>query len=60
MVKVKNFYPVSSLAINDLTFVTPCCGLCEPHMSVLPAFLNVSIPFKTIARAINSSRQITG
>ena len=43
------------MATNDLTFVTPCCGLCEPHTSVPPVFLNVSIPFKMHATVITST-----
>jgi hypothetical protein len=40
------------MAPNDLTFVTLCCGLCEPHMSILPVFLHVSIPFQMCATVI--------
>jgi len=50
--KVKTLNLVSSLATNDLTFATTCCGLCALHTSVLPIVLNVSIPFKTYATVI--------
>ena len=48
----KSANPVLSMATNDLTLVTPCCGLCEPHMSSLPVFFNVPIPFKIHATVI--------
>jgi hypothetical protein len=50
--KVKTLNPVSSLATADLTFATPCCGLCEPHMSDLSAFLSKSVQLTVRAAAI--------
>ena len=42
--EVKTLNPVSSLATNDITFATPCCGLCEPHMIVLTAVIKNANP----------------
>jgi hypothetical protein len=47
MVKVKTLNPASTFAAGDVTFATPCIDLCEPHITVLPIVLNVSLLFKT-------------